>query len=129
MDRNTNENKPVWKLLVKLLSPFVRSRFNFDCDMYNLEGPCLVVANHVTTWDAIIMAVSFPNTPVHYVASEHLFRLGILSKLLSQQFDMGIQGSVYAEIIISPDFRKKGVSTEGFSPIAYQEEKKVILFG
>ena len=52
----------------------------------------------------------------------------ILSKLLSQQFDMGIQGSVYAEIIISPDFRKKGVSTEGFSPIAYKEEKKVILF-
>ena len=82
MDRNTNENKPVWKLLVRLLTPFVKARFNFKGDLYDLEGPCLVVANHVTTWDAILMAVSFPNTPVHYVASEHLFRHGFLSKLL-----------------------------------------------
>ena len=82
MDRNTNENKFVWKLLVRLLTPLVKWRFNFKADLYNLEGPCLVVANHVTTWDAIIMAVSFPNHPVHYVASEHLFRHGFLSKLL-----------------------------------------------
>lgn len=80
--KENNEHKLIWTLALKILRPFVKFKFNFTGDLYNVEGPCLVVANHVTTWDAIIMAASFPTTPVHYVASEHLFRHGFLSKLL-----------------------------------------------
>ncbi len=82
MDKNTNENRFAWRLLVRLLGPYIKHRFNITSELYSHEGPCLVVANHVTTWDALLMAVSFPDTPVHYVASEHLFRHGFLSKLL-----------------------------------------------
>ena len=82
MDKNTNEHKLFWKGLVWLLSPFVKNRLSFEGELFDVEGPCLVVANHVTTWDALVMATSFPNTPVHYVASEHLFRHGFLSFLL-----------------------------------------------
>ena len=82
MDKNLNECRWVWRPGIRLLRPFIKHKFNFNYDLYNVEGPCLVVANHVTTWDAIIMALSFPDTPVHYVASEHLFRHGWLSKLL-----------------------------------------------
>lgn len=82
MEKNTNENKFIWKLLVKLLSPLVKSRFNISVERFDGEGPCLVVSNHVTAWDPIFMAMSFPQAPVHYVASEHLFRKRFLSWLL-----------------------------------------------
>ena len=82
MDKNTNENKFIWKLLVKWLSPLVRLRFNITNDSYTEEGPCLIISNHVSSWDPIFAAMSFPNAPVHFVASEHLFRKRFLSWLL-----------------------------------------------
>lgn len=82
MDKNTNENRLVWKLLTKVAKLVGSIKLGFKGEIYDLEGPCLVVANHVTTWDAIVMAASFPNHPVHYVASEHLFRHGVLSRAL-----------------------------------------------
>ena len=82
MDKKNHENKFVWKLLVWLLAPLIRLRFNLTSDRFDVEGPCLVVSNHVTAWDPLLMAVSFPRTPVHFVASEHLFRKRFLSWLL-----------------------------------------------
>ena len=28
-----------------------------------MEGPCLIVANHVTNWDPLLLAMSFPDDP------------------------------------------------------------------
>ena len=72
-----------WKLLYRLLHGFVTRRFKLTAERIVPEGPCLIVANHVTNWDPLILAMSFPETPIRFVASEHIFRHGPVSKLLS----------------------------------------------
>ncbi len=47
-----------------------------------IEGPCLVVANHNTDFDAILLGLAFPKH-MYYVASEHIFRTRLIRALLS----------------------------------------------
>jgi 1-acyl-sn-glycerol-3-phosphate acyltransferase len=46
-----------------------------------LQTPCLVLANHTTNYDPIILGMSFPML-LHYLASDHIFRKGLISRLL-----------------------------------------------
>ena len=48
----------------------------------DLDGPVLLIPNHVSAWDPLLVAMSLPNKQVYYVASEHIFRLGFVTKLL-----------------------------------------------
>jgi 1-acyl-sn-glycerol-3-phosphate acyltransferase len=49
----------------------------------SVEGPILLIPNHVTSWDPVLVAMSLRNKQVYYVASEHLFRKGFLTGLLT----------------------------------------------
>lgn len=82
MDENTRRQK-TWKLLCKAAGPWLRSKFAYTHDTMEPEGPFLVISNHVTNWDPLLLALSFPTRHIHFVASEHLFRLGKVSKLIS----------------------------------------------
>ncbi len=46
-----------------------------------VEGPCIVVANHNTDFDSLLLGISFPKH-MYFVASEHIFRKAWLRKLL-----------------------------------------------
>jgi hypothetical protein len=46
-----------------------------------VEGPCIVVANHTTDFDSILLGIGFPKH-MYFVASEHIFRKGFLRRLL-----------------------------------------------
>ena len=37
----------------------------------------------MTTWDPLLLAMSFPDKPIRFVASEHIFRHGLVSRLLT----------------------------------------------
>ena len=71
-----------WRLLQRLLRGYITGRFSLTAEPCRVDGPCLIVANHVTNWDPLLLAMSFPETPVRFVASEHLFRHGILSDVI-----------------------------------------------
>lgn len=73
----------IWKLLNRLAHGYLERRFGFEHETLNPEGPCLIVTNHVTNWDPLLLAISFPNRHIHFVASEHLFRMGWKSKLIN----------------------------------------------
>lgn len=45
------------------------------------DTPCLVLSNHTTKYDPMILGTSFPML-LHYLASDHIFRLGLVSRLL-----------------------------------------------
>ena len=60
----------------------VRKRFDIRHDDIELDGPVLLISNHVTSWDPLIVAQSLRKKQVYYVASEHLFRKGFLTRLL-----------------------------------------------
>ena len=49
----------------------------------DVEGPVLLIPNHVSAWDPLLVAMSLRKKHVYYVASEHLFRLGPVSRLLN----------------------------------------------
>lgn len=72
-----------WKLLYRLVHGFVPRRFHLEAERLHPDGPCLIIANHVTNWDPLLLAMSFPDTPIRFVASEHIFRHGFVSKLLT----------------------------------------------
>ena len=74
----------IWRILTWLLRPFLKRRFRMEAAPAEVPGPCLIVANHVTNWDPLLLAMSFPTTPIRFVASEHIFRHGRISRLLER---------------------------------------------
>lgn len=46
-----------------------------------LPDPYIVIANHTTDYDSILLSLSFPKQ-MYYIASEHIFRIGWLRKPL-----------------------------------------------
>lgn len=76
-----------WKTLCTAAGPFIRRIFRYTHDECAPEGPCLVIANHVTNFDPLLVAIAFKNKPLCFVASEHLFRKGFLTKLIVWLFD------------------------------------------
>ena len=86
----------IWRFLYALCHRFIIGRFHLDAEPCPVEGPCLIVSNHVTTWDPLLLAMSFPTTPIRFVASEHIFRRGWVSRLL--------------EWLVAPIPRRKGAA-------------------
>lgn len=87
MKDSNRHNKILNRLLVLLLGPFLRLIFRYRHDKHRLTGPTLVICNHVTNYDPLLLSVCFPWDHTHFVASEHLFRLGWVSKFLKYVFD------------------------------------------
>lgn len=73
----------VWKVLCKCAHRVLEHMFHFEHGNYAPEGPCLIVSNHVTNWDPLLLAICFPKRNIHFVASEHIFRMGWKSKAIS----------------------------------------------
>ncbi len=88
--------KKRWKIVWTLLHAYVVGRFHLTAPRLRPDGPCLIVANHTCNWDPLLLSMSFPDTPIRFVASEHLFRSGFFSAVL--------------EWIAAPIPRKKGAS-------------------
>ena len=95
MDENKRYQK-VWRMLYAIAHRYFEKRFKFSYEQYQLDGPALIIGNHVTNWDPLLLALSFPKNHIHFVASEHLFRLGWVSKLIS--------------FLVAPIPRRKGAS-------------------
>lgn len=73
----------IWGCAYGLLHRWVCRKFNCTHEDLELEGPVLLVPNHVTAWDPLLVAMSLRKKQVYYVASEHIFRLGPVSGLLN----------------------------------------------
>lgn len=81
MDENKRYDL-IWRALVKCAHGFLERKFRFEHENCEPDGPCLIIANHVTNWDPLLLAICFPKTHIHFVASEHLFRMGWKSKAI-----------------------------------------------
>lgn len=87
MKESNRHNRILNRLLVMLVGPFLRLIFRFRHGRYRLDGPTLVICNHVTNYDPLLLSLCFPRDHMHFVASEHLFRLGWISCFLKYVFD------------------------------------------
>ena len=73
-----------WRVLYALVSPWLCPMFNLSHEDLHLDGPCVIVPNHTNAWDPLFVAMSLRDKQVYFVASEHLFRQGLISWILGK---------------------------------------------
>ncbi len=71
----------IWHLTRFFAMPWMKRKFNYSPEVCSEEGPFLVLCNHNTDWDPLLLGVAFPEY-MSFVASEHIFRWGFLGKLI-----------------------------------------------
>ena len=81
MDEYTRHQK-IWRVLYALSNRWVCRKFNLTHEDLHVEGPVLLIPNHVSAWDPLLVAMSLKDKQAYFVASEHIFRLGFVTKLL-----------------------------------------------
>lgn len=66
-----------------VLYPYAKLRFGLQLERFREQGdrPYLIVMNHQTTFDQFFVAMAFRG-PVYYIATEDIFSLGWVSKLI-----------------------------------------------
>ena len=87
MKQSNRHNRILNRILATVVGPFLKGIFRFSCEKNRLNGPTLVVCNHVTNFDPLLVSICFPKDHMHFVASEHLFRKGFVSRFLRYVFD------------------------------------------
>lgn len=95
MDKG-KRHKKLWPILHCLICPVIKKKMHYSCKKVTLPGPSLVVSNHVTNMDPFLVAAAFPKDQMYFVASEHLFRKGFLTKII--------------QYLVGPIARRKGSS-------------------
>lgn len=100
-----NISQGIYKVLWHLLRKPFEWIFAFKHDSDREDVPTLVISNHVTNFDPILVALSFPGRRFHFVASEHLLRMGFISKVLMYLFELiprrkGVSGGDTAMAIL-----------------------------
>lgn len=80
--KDLKRHRFLWKILYTILRPYIKLKFAYRYEDASREEPCLIISNHVTNWDPFMLAMSFPRQHISYVSSEHLFRMGWLSRLI-----------------------------------------------
>ena len=73
----------IWKFFAPLLRWFVFRRFNIKAEFPIAEGPCIIIPNHASSWDPVFVALTLKDKNAYFVASEHIFRLGFVSKIIN----------------------------------------------
>ncbi len=71
----------LWRTFYPLVAAWIKRKFRYDPEICTAEGPFLVLCNHNTDWDPLLLACAFPNY-MSFVASEHIFRWGLKGKLI-----------------------------------------------
>ena len=74
----------IYRFLSVLVRPVLRAKFNLSGEKLQADGPFLLVSNHVTGWDPLLVGVCLGGRQAYFVASEHIFRLGLLTKVLNR---------------------------------------------
>ena len=87
IDKARRRHLRAYRFFKPLLAPYFRRRFNISAlPAPDIEGPCLVIANHNADLDAVLIHLSFKDL-LYFVASEHIFRAGLATKFIRRYFD------------------------------------------
>jgi 1-acyl-sn-glycerol-3-phosphate acyltransferase len=94
MDMNVKKEKAahrrhqrVWNFFWYFTVPFFKRTYSYNCKRApQINGPYLVISNHTTVLDCVLVGMSFKKQ-MYFVASEHVYRKGWVSKLLRWAFE------------------------------------------
>ena len=91
-------HRVIWAVFRPLVRLIVWLRFAYRSRSVSLKGPYIVVCNHVTDWDPLLVGSAFRGQ-MYFLSSEHIMRLGFVSRLL--------------DWLVHPIVRQKGGSAAG----------------
>ena len=73
----------VWKFSQLIAPALFKHRFRYEYEkVKNLEEPCIILPNHTCYLDPVLVGLSFPKNHMYFMASEHIYRRGLVSKIL-----------------------------------------------
>ena len=72
----------VWHTLRLFARRYVMHKLCFEAETVSATGPVLILCNHNTDWDPLLLGCIFPEY-ISFVASEHMFRWGRTGRLIS----------------------------------------------
>lgn len=73
----------VFRVLQIVMGPFLKRKLNYSYEKVKPSSrPYVILANHNTDYDPLLIGLAFPDH-MYYVASEHIFRWGFVSKLIN----------------------------------------------
>lgn len=79
-------HKFIFPVLTTLITGFFRHKFNYEYDdLRDIPDPYLLLPNHNLEMDPILVGIA-AHKQIYFVASEHIMRKGILTKLLMYVF-------------------------------------------
>ena len=76
----------IWRMLYGPVSRWICRKFHMTHEDLHVEGPVLLVPNHVNAWDPLLVAMSLKDKQVYYVASERILRVSFAGKLIQRLF-------------------------------------------
>ncbi|MCR5807984.1 MAG: 1-acyl-sn-glycerol-3-phosphate acyltransferase [Clostridiales bacterium] len=87
-DRRKRDLRTGWAIAKAFVAPSLKRKYRYSCDTIDIDGPFLIIANHANNQDPILMGLASPERPLSFVGSEHLERLGFITKLLTKYFSL-----------------------------------------
>lgn len=87
----------IWRIGQRILRLWISRIYHYEYEPIRQEGPILLISNHVSALDPLFLAVALGEKQIYYVASEHIFRLGFVSKVIRW--------------LVSPIPRRKGAAS------------------
>ncbi len=86
-ERVYKRHKRIWKFFWHIAKPFFKGLYNYSFELApEIDGPCLILANHNCNLDPVLVGCSFKRQ-MYFVASEHVYRHGLISKILFWAFE------------------------------------------
>ena len=83
-ERAYQRQRRAYKTLYPAAKALMKVMLNYEAEPApKAEGPCLILSNHVTDFDPILVGLSFPEH-MYYVAGENVMRMGFLSKIVAR---------------------------------------------
>ena len=77
----------IWSFFWHTAKPFFKWKYGYTAELApEIDGPCLILANHNCNLDPVLVGFSF-RKQMYFVASEHVYRQGFVSKLLFWGFE------------------------------------------
>ena len=74
-----------WKGIIPVIKPFIAGKFNATNEELYVDGPCIIISNHVTDWDPLMVGLCCQDQ-AYFVASEHITRFSLFG-LIKWVFD------------------------------------------
>ena len=99
----------VWNFFWYFTRRFFMAMHKYTCELApDIKGPCIILSNHTCELDPVLLGCSFKKQ-MYFVASEHVYRKGWVSKLLFWAFEpiAKIKGSTDALTVMKAIRRLK----------------------